>query len=183
MNTELLAFYKGEAPMSSGIGRASGKRFLSDVLGWDNMALESVHDYIQWIFPLKEASDYNRLAPLLDDETIETFKTDPRVRLNVEAACVRMGGFLEIPAGASHGGLQFGKATHKPHWVDQYNHNYKRATRMIASLRLMGFEASAASLYEALYDLHSKYGTEIGTETLAFWKKAATAPIDQLMFK
>jgi Opioid growth factor receptor (OGFr) conserved region len=186
MNAELVAFYRGEGSTTTSGAFASilsTKRQLSNILAWDDIAFESVHDYVQWLYPLKEASDYNRTAPILDEETIEAFKTDPQIRANVNRVTLRMAQFLCIPAEEVSGVVVFKKAIAEPHWIDQYNHNYKRLTRMLASLRLMGFEDTAKSLHESLYDLYLKYGTDIGRDTFAFWEKAATAPIAELNFK
>lgn len=184
MNAELLAFYRGEgAVVTADVFGRQTRRFLADILAWDDIALEGVHNYIQWVFPLKEASDYNRQAPILDDETIEAFKTDPQIRRNVENVVLRMAKFLAIPAQTSPDGVRFGIAAAEPHWIGEYNHNYKRITRILASLRLMGFEETAKSFHESLYDLYTKHGSAIGRETFSFWEKAATVPISELTFK
>jgi hypothetical protein len=44
---ELLAFYRGLAPDNRG-------RYLREILLWDDVDLEYVHDYIQWLFPTFE---------------------------------------------------------------------------------------------------------------------------------
>src|SRR5438067_2661486 len=62
MNDKLLNFYRGTD--SDNMGRR-----IESIWGWDFTKLESVHDYIQWLFPLAKASQYNPDAPLLDAET------------------------------------------------------------------------------------------------------------------
>jgi hypothetical protein len=184
MNNELVAFYRGEGPSTTvGVFGSKRSRTLSDILAWDDLAFELVHDYVQWVFPLREISDYNRSAPLLDDETIEAFKTDPQIRDHVDKVVLRMAAFLGLPAAMDGGCVRFGLANSDPHWVEEYNHNFKRITRILASLRLMGFEETAKSLHESLYDLYLKHGTVIGRDTFAFWEKAATVPISELNFK
>ena len=54
----LLRFYGLES------GDARG-RSLTEIWGWDDERLEQVHDYIQWLFPLREPSAFNPGAPVL----------------------------------------------------------------------------------------------------------------------
>ena len=53
----------------SGTGKNYEGRYLYDIWEFTFSELESYHDYIQWIFPLKEESLYNRTAPVIEDET------------------------------------------------------------------------------------------------------------------
>jgi hypothetical protein len=55
----IIAFYSGEAPDDRG-------RFLREIQQWPDQRLESVHDFIQWMFPLTEPSPVNPDAPVLD---------------------------------------------------------------------------------------------------------------------
>ena len=67
--SNLVAFYRENAPDSEG-------RTLSQLWAWDDERLEEVHDYIQWLFPLPEPSQFNPDAPLLTPQDIEAFKWD-----------------------------------------------------------------------------------------------------------
>jgi hypothetical protein len=48
----ILTFYQGQSPDSSG-------RMIETIWSWDYQKLEYTHDYIQWLFPLKEKSRFN----------------------------------------------------------------------------------------------------------------------------
>ena len=50
----LITFYRGSGTDHAG-------RRIDEILSWDDAALESVHDYIQWLFPLDEPSRFNRM--------------------------------------------------------------------------------------------------------------------------
>jgi hypothetical protein len=76
VSENIFAFYQGR-PDSSG-------RTLEDIWLWDYQKLEYTHDYIQWLFPLKEKSRFNRNAPILNDEVIQAFRTDEQLRLRLE---------------------------------------------------------------------------------------------------
>ncbi|TMJ38226.1 MAG: hypothetical protein E6G87_06875, partial [Alphaproteobacteria bacterium] len=54
----------------TGEGHDHRGRFLADVLAFDNAILERSHDYIQWLFPLPEASRFSAGAPVLSHEEI-----------------------------------------------------------------------------------------------------------------
>jgi hypothetical protein len=62
------------------------------------------------------------------------------------------------------------------------NHDHLRLTRMLRSLRVLGLEREATGLWEALralYERESAAGRRtITPETFAFWRKAATSPLD-----
>lgn len=47
----LVSFYAGASPDDSG-------RYLRDTHIWPDDRLERTHDYIQWLFPLREQSGF-----------------------------------------------------------------------------------------------------------------------------
>ena len=51
-------------------GTDSKGRYLNDLWQEDFYFYESCHDYIQWMFPLAEESEYNPDAPVLTEEDI-----------------------------------------------------------------------------------------------------------------
>ena len=60
---DLIEFYRGIAPDSEG-------RTLADLWAFSDDEMEEVHDFIQWMFPLREPSRFNPDAPLLTDEDV-----------------------------------------------------------------------------------------------------------------
>lgn len=50
---------------------------------WDFEKLECAHDYIQWLFPLPERSAFNCDAPIVDEEVIQAFQSNPHLRQNL----------------------------------------------------------------------------------------------------
>jgi hypothetical protein len=150
----LVSFYSGAAPDDRG-------RYLEDILGWSDFDLESHHDFIQWLFPLRTRSGANPSAPILDRETIERFRSDEQLRSNLERAFERMMRFYGFePPGSLH-------------WVTPHNHNYLRLTRMISSLRLLGHERHARTLYQHLLDVYERHADVIGPITFRYWSEAA----------
>jgi hypothetical protein len=68
-------------------------------------------------------------------------------------------------------------------WLHAGNHNHLRLTRMLRSLRILGLEREAAALWAALRALYERENATgrrtITPETFAFWRKAATTPLDR----
>src|SRR5436190_6237830 len=85
----LLEFYAGRGTDSEG-------RRLADILAWDDEDLEQVHDFIQWLFPLPERSNFNPDAPLLSTKDIAAFRADAHLRANLEKSFARILTFLGL---------------------------------------------------------------------------------------
>ena len=67
--SKLIAFYRGQS------ADAAGRR-IAEIWGWDARRLEMQHDYIQWLFPLPEASRFNPDAPRLGAADAKVFAAD-----------------------------------------------------------------------------------------------------------
>jgi len=96
--TDLLAFYRG--------GRDTEGRTLDQILAWDDVELEYVHDYIQWLFPTTRRSAFNPVAPVLTDEVISFFRRDGALRDRLLAAFDRMlrfYGFVRVKGAVERG--------------------------------------------------------------------------------
>src|SRR5947209_4025975 len=85
--SRLLDFYRGLKTDTEG-------RFLNEILAWDEDDFEAVHDFIQWLFPLPEPSQFNPDAPLLTKADIIAFKTDPALHANLLKSFDRILRFL-----------------------------------------------------------------------------------------
>jgi hypothetical protein len=166
----IISFFRGESPDSEG-------RMLDDILAWPDSELEFVHDYIQWLFPLREPSAFNPDAPIVDDSTIAAFKADPRLRAKLSAAFNRMAAFYGFEVQAKDGSVRVARSTNWPmrsaSWLKPGNHNMLRVTRILTSLRLLGLDQLAAAFFAALDELYaSQEGMVIGPVTYRFWKSA-----------
>ena len=56
----IVPFYLNKQTDSEG-------RLLREIWEWDDNELEAEHDYIQWLFPLREATIHNPNAPIVND--------------------------------------------------------------------------------------------------------------------
>lgn len=170
----LVSFYRGEGLDAAGRG-------LEEIWGWDDTRLEGVHDYIQWLFPVVQASKFNPDAPLLDKETIAIFRGEPVLRSNLLKSLTVMLGFYGLSLVGDPGTPAVEKApdydARKDTWqaapAGYLNHNLLRLTRILDSLRLLGLEQHSAALYSCLEAIQKEEPARIPAKTLAFWKQAA----------
>jgi hypothetical protein len=160
--SRLLAFYRG--------GPDDRGRTLAAILAWDDDLLEWTHDYIQWVFPLRERSMARSLAPVLSPAEVEAFRRDPALQQRMLDAVERMRRFY----GFGHG---LGQDDARP-WLSPGNHNFLRLTRILRSLRTVGLDAAARALFDDLTAVYDTHATIIGRRTYDYWCKAMTDDFD-----
>jgi hypothetical protein len=164
--SRLLHFYRGKSTDAEG-------RSLEEILAWDDDDLEAVHDFIQWLFPLPEASQFNPNAPLLTEKEIAVFKKEPVLQANLLKSFERILRFLGL-ALAEDGNVAEGKnfsAGNADVWA-MPNHNWLRISRILRSLTLLGMETKAQALYRLLEAFYKSGKYPIPANTFQFWTKA-----------
>jgi hypothetical protein len=162
----LLAFYAGEAPDHRG-------RYLADIVRRDDRWLEATHDYIQWLFPLREPSGVLPSAPLIDAEVAAAFATDERLRSALHASFVRMLAFY----GLREAQRQIVKGENwderKIDWFTRPTHNDLRITRILKCLGALGCGDDAQRLLAALVSLaQSERDFGVSAVSVAYWRDA-----------
>lgn len=139
----------------SGRGRGNG-RLLEDVIAFDDARIEAVHDFIQWCFPLAEASRAVRGAPVLTRSEAEAIRADEQARDGVRAALERMSRFYAETDG----------------WLRGHDHNHLRITRIITAVRdLLGPE-EAKAFHDLVSERNEEAGLPINRGSLTFWLRA-----------
>ncbi len=123
----VLAFLEGEGCDARG-------RTVFDVLAFDDAAIESQHDFIQWLFPLTEASAAVAGSPVLTPEDVVAIRDSTLAQCTLAAATDRMDRFY--------------RATHD--WLMPADHNHLRITRIIRSLRLLSGDDQAEAFKAAI---------------------------------
>jgi len=111
----------------SGNGTDDAGRSIDQVLDFDDALWERTHDFIQWLFPLKEASRSVRNAPVLTDVQIKQIRESETIQANIQRSVLRYKEFLA--------------STTK--WRSGYDHNHLRISRVIKSLRLLVSDEAA----------------------------------------
>ena len=168
-HSQLVNFYLGDAPDNQG-------RMIDEILSWKDEQLEDVHDYIQWIFPLKERSAFNPSAPLLTEDDIAVFKRDKKVNQKLLLSLARLIDFYGFMATWEGGTYQIVKSKDfrqkSRNWLTKYNHNFLRITRILKALVLLCAEKHAKVFLTALEDVYKDNSQVVGQETLRYWRGA-----------
>ena len=94
----------------TGEGHDHRGRSFEDVLAFDDSLLERSHDYIQWLFPLPEASRFNLDAPVLSPDELAALAASAAAKDNVRRASDRMLSFYST----------------NDHWLTAFDHNHLR---------------------------------------------------------
>ncbi len=164
--SHLLRFYRGTAYDASG-------RMVEDIWNYDHRRLEMVHDYIQWLFPIPEASRFNPDAPVLTAEDAAVFRADETLRKHLLRSFAIMLDFYGLNSAIKRGAT-FAHRAHE--WLTPLNHNHLRLTRILQCLHQCGLEAEARALLAVLEDIAAHEGREAVTpRTLDFWRGAVEA--------
>lgn len=128
MPSEVVAFYRGETVRHC-------RHILEEVWSYSTEELEKNHDYIQWLFPLDRPSAHNPDAPVLTENDIRTFRTNPDLLSRVLTSAEVFVEFLGKTPGV---------------WTTGEDHNHLRITRMLKCLVLMGMASQARKYLGAI---------------------------------
>jgi len=148
-SASIVAFLEGQGPDARG-------RSLFDVLAFDNAALEIQHDFIQWLFPLREPSRAVPGSPVLSDAEVEAIKASGMAQCALAAATDRMDAFY--------------RATHD--WLMPNDHNHLRITRIIRSLRLLVGDDQADAFRAAILAQVEATRAPISPRSRGYWTTA-----------
>jgi hypothetical protein len=164
----LVDFYCGR-------GTDFAERRIDDIWRMSLDELEYNHDYIQWLFPLRERSGVQPNVPVLDDATIRAFDTSElRERLAKSAAVMAAFYGLELrDAGdrvVMHRSATFD--ARRRVWLTRGNHNFLRLTRIMKSLATLGHAELAQAWLDVLLSIYEEYESVIGATTLAYWRES-----------
>jgi hypothetical protein len=163
--SKITSFYDGT-------GKDSRNRTVKDIWSFSADELEAVHDYIQWLFPLPEASQFNDDAPLLMAEDIQGFKYDPVLRQNIKHSfelLLCFYGFEKTADGISRSGNFEVCASN---WLIPQNHNFLRITRILRCMTLTGHEAESKNFLKVLEDVFHENERTISDKTFLYWQAA-----------
>lgn len=155
---QLLAFYGEED------GIASNGYSREQLLAWSDEDWEQEHDFIQWLFPLKDASNYNPDAPVLSESAILWFRSDPLLQQRLRQSFQRWLGFCGLGYVENH----VVQMKPRPEVWDWPNHNWLRVTRVLKSLTLLGLQNEANDFHRFLYSMKER----VGPETWGYWTDA-----------
>ena len=159
---DLVKFFHGTGTDDKG-------RTICDILNFSNEQLESVHDYIQWLFPTPTPSQFNPKAPILIKAHVGMLSEVGRQNyLKGFERMLAFYGFMEIANGRVLKESRFEERSKG--WLTPSNHNYLRITRILESLTLMGFRVFACNFLFTLKEI-AKYHHHMKTPLL-YWEAA-----------
>ena len=131
-------------------------RTLSDIWAYDDMQIETNHDFIQFLLPLNTLSRHSfHDIYLSDDAQITEIRSSKAIQANIRTS--------------ANWFLMFLKRVN--YWRVGYNHNQLRITRVIECLRLLISDCEADKFYQ---DVLSILGPDIkiNEHAFKFWKEA-----------
>lgn len=154
-----------------GLGADDRGRTLAETQALDHSRMESYHDFIQWMFPLRQPSAYNPGCPVLTDDDVRAFHDRPELREDLRRSFAAFLGFL---------GLEFADALvreppggpRKPQVFAVPNHNWLRITRVLLCLRTLGLDEECRAFFAYLREVHER-GDGVTADTFAYWREAA----------
>ncbi len=165
----LASFYLGLTPDSQG-------RMIEDIWTWDYHRLEYTHDYIQWLFPLKERSNFNLTAPVLNDRVIVFFMDNDLLKKRLFRSLSMMLKFYGLESSKGADNILIKKTSEYRErsmlWVTEGNHNYLRITRIMTCLMTLGLQSYARAFFDCLANIYIEEGDEIGDVTYRYWECA-----------
>lgn len=156
---------------------------LDDLRKQSNKVLEDRHDYIQFMFPSIETSQFNRTAPVVTEGVAAAFRQDENMShellLNLRRICI----FWDFSIKEEHDKILFSL---KPEFFSKRAkevifrnsskfHNFLRVTRVIKSLYTLGLEPYAYALKKfVINDL--KDTIKVPLTTVKFWEDSIPNP-------
>ena len=146
MDMDIVGFLEGKTPDQRG-------RMLSMLWNQTDDEAETIHDYIQWMFPLDEPSQAVNGAPVLNDLDIDEIRENQLAVDNLEKSARWFLGFLE----------------RNDHWLTNYDHNHLRITRAIKSLRLLTSDTVADAFRDKVTELAGDNLSLVNQKALDFW--------------
>jgi hypothetical protein len=171
VSSSLVDFYAGRETDARG-------RTIDEIWSMSLDELESTHDFIQWLFPLRERSAVEPRAPILTAATIAAFDTPSmRVRLvrSAEMMAVFYGFQMRRESGVWRVGLAPDAAERQRVWLSRGNHNFLRLTRIMKSLATLGLRELSIAWLDALREVYSQHRDVVGARTWQFWEAAPQA--------
>jgi hypothetical protein len=130
-------------------------RMIQDIWNYSDEEIESIHDFIQILFPLNKKSQSVFHGYYLDtDILVQSLKGDDQVKGNILKSSKWFLSFL------------------KRHdcWKRGYNHNQLRITRIIECLRLIVGDEEADGFYQSIKTLSEN--ANLNNKTVEFWDNA-----------
>lgn len=159
----LLKFFRNEEPDTEG-------RMIEDILRFTPDEIERIHNFIQWIFPTRNASAINPNAPLVTSEFEEAFLKDELAQKNYCRTCRLYLNYIGFDCQGCTCAIKRKKQS-ETRFYNLPHHNLLRISRVLNSLKETGHKECSSKLYELMMkDLQEIPDAEVNEQTLRIWK-------------
>jgi hypothetical protein len=167
---KIIQFYKNEISNEEGY-------YFDQVMKFNKTELERFHCFIQYLFPLLEPSEKVRTAPIITQEEIDIFKSDHLIRTKLKKAFFKMLDFYRLSYCKNGKSIEIKKEVELLWWVKPYDHNLLRMTRMLKSMKLLGYFDYSLSLFEVLKE-YKNHHNEFIKKSYLFWENAINEELE-----
>ena len=136
-------------------------RFVHEYFGFDHDEMEQCHGWVQWAFPIDTKSNYNPLAPTIDDRFLHSESS------NIISAKLlqQFMKFIGLDSYAKFNSQRFLEAIDSP-----INHNILRISRVLKHLVLTNKQSVAKWLLESISKfMIRQYPERFHSDTVAYW--------------
>ena len=150
-----------------GLALDSNRRSIHKILAFNEQEIENTHDFIQYIFPTIEKSNYNPNAPLISENLRRLFSENEVAQENFCKTC-RL--FLHFC------GFRCAKSTELfvpklgGSFLSRPGHNLLRITRVLNSLNQIGKESCSRKIFSQIEAFNNAYPGDIPKDTYIIWK-------------
>lgn len=159
--------------------------YLSDMWNFSNEQMENTHNYIQYMFPTKEKSSYVKNSPYVKNINIYLDSNGYRqtIQQNMKKSFSKYISFLGLKIDSKNADISnendniliiipannFNERFKI--WGTKNNHNFKRITRVLTSMRLFGLTRYSFALLNCLMKINKKYEF-VDDKTTDYWLNA-----------
>jgi hypothetical protein len=131
-------------------------RMLTDIYKFSDNEIEATHDFIQIVFPLAEPSYWSSNKYFIESQQqIDSLSSDKNVKEAILQSASWYVSFLK----------------RNNHWKNVNNHNLKRITRMIKSVRLIVGDIEADKIKKEIISFQN-IEKLVGQKSIKYWKNA-----------
>lgn len=136
-----------------GTGKDIYNRDLESILKTkDMLCFELSHNYIQWLFPLREKSNFAHSIPLTD-EMVDYIKSNETILNNIKLSFIKMLEFYGFSYANNEIIPVMSKKEMIIRWMNRGNHNFLRITRILGCLSIVGYDNLAKKWLQVLEEL------------------------------
>lgn len=147
---------------------------LEYILNQSDSWLEQKHDYIQWLFPTDQPSQFNLKAPVVSQKSADKLiqKYGDELKDKIIQSFFRMARFYGFRVFYIVGDSVVVEPNDmvEKRWLTKGNHNFLRLTRIMQSLQLFGLQNHYKALKDCLLSFAAEYPDVIGEKTKKYWE-------------